>query len=76
MHKMDFGRAYCKDILKGNPRKFILYFFQALYNLLQNLEFYTIFWDLFKWNRKWKRIMTPRAKLGPRPRNRQTTHDT
>jgi hypothetical protein len=26
MHKMEFGHDYCKDFLKRNPKKFILYF--------------------------------------------------
>jgi uncharacterized protein YpiB (UPF0302 family) len=26
MHNMEFGQAYCKDFLKRNPKKFILYF--------------------------------------------------
>jgi hypothetical protein len=26
MHKMEFSQAYYRDLLKMNPRKFILYF--------------------------------------------------
>jgi hypothetical protein len=40
---MEFGKAYCH---KRIIRKFILYFFQALYNLLYFFEVYTNFWNL------------------------------
>jgi hypothetical protein len=46
----------CSSLLQISPKKESkeIYFviFWALYKLIQNLEIYTIFWDLFKW--KWK----------------------
>jgi hypothetical protein len=45
LHKLEFGKAYCRGILKRNPRKFILYFLSfiplSLYfrNLYTFLEF-------------------------------------
>jgi hypothetical protein len=27
MYNMEFGQTYCKDFLKRNPKKFILYFY-------------------------------------------------
>jgi hypothetical protein len=50
-HKIEFGQAYCKDLLKRNTRKFILYFF----------EFYCIFYEF--WNLKG---ITPRRHASPR----------
>jgi hypothetical protein len=29
-HEMEFGQAYCQDLLKGIPRNFTLYFFWVL----------------------------------------------
>jgi hypothetical protein len=34
MHKNEFGQAHYKDILNWILIKFILYFFEVLYNLL------------------------------------------
>jgi hypothetical protein len=28
MHNMEFGQAHCKDFLKRNPKKFILYVYE------------------------------------------------
>jgi hypothetical protein len=44
-HNMEFGQIHCKDLLKRNPKKFILYFseFYMIYyeflNFKQILEF-------------------------------------
>jgi hypothetical protein len=40
MHNMEFGQAYCKDSLKRNPKKFILYFSKVSTNfyLISNLD--------------------------------------
>jgi hypothetical protein len=46
MHKMDFGRAYCKDILKGNPRKFILYF-SKLYTICYKIWNFILFSGIY-----------------------------
>jgi hypothetical protein len=39
-HKMEFGQAYCKDLLKRNPKEIYFVFF----------EFYCIFYEF--WNLK------------------------
>jgi hypothetical protein len=45
IHNMDFGQAYCKDLLKGIQRKFTLHFcdmYSILYKLLMFIEFLEI----------------------------------
>jgi hypothetical protein len=44
MPKMEFGKAYCQDLLRRIIRKIILYF-SMLYFSLRILELYTIFWN-------------------------------
>ncbi len=34
MHNMEFGQAYCKDFLKRNLKKFILYFYEIYFFIL------------------------------------------
>jgi hypothetical protein len=31
MHNMEFGQAYCKDFLKGNSKKCILYVYEIYF---------------------------------------------
>jgi hypothetical protein len=71
---MEFGQAYCKNLLKGNPWKFILYFcelYTKCYKFWKSILFFGIY---LNGNRKWKRITTPQAELAPRRHNRRTAH--
>jgi hypothetical protein len=42
MHKMEFGQAYCRDLLKRNPRKFMLHFSKFYFILYGFLKFIQI----------------------------------
>jgi hypothetical protein len=61
---MEFGQAYCKDLLKWNPRKFILYFFSFI---AFSMNFGTIKKFLEKISEKWKLMNSG----GPKPAHGQ-----
>jgi hypothetical protein len=72
---MESGQAYCKDLLKQNPRKLILYFSELYTNCYEIWNFILFSRIYLNGNGKWKRITTPQAELGPRPRNWCTAHN-
>jgi hypothetical protein len=59
LHKYGFGQAYCKDLLKGNPRKFILYFSELYTNCYEIWKFILFSGIYLNGNGNGKDLMTP-----------------
>jgi hypothetical protein len=66
MHKMEFGQAYCKDLLKRVPMKFISYFCEPYYIFYACLNFIR-FSENVKEIEKFKNPAQWWAATGPRP---------
>jgi hypothetical protein len=67
MHKMESSQAYCKDFLKRNPKKFILYFSKVPTNfyLISKFGSISVNWIIQKILEKKNRAVGP--AFGPHP---------